>query len=204
MGHAKVRLIAIRHGETEWNLQLRETGQLDSPLTQRGIDQAKRLARRLATIPPNAIYSSDLGRAIQTAEIIAAECKTIIELEPGLRERNMGIFQGLTLDEICQRFPRERAEYLKLDPEYAVPDGETARERLDRSVRVFTAIAERHSNEVVAVVTHGGILTGFFEFVFDLSHGNGRRFAKSNCAYNAFEYSDGRWRLETWNDTSHL
>jgi broad specificity phosphatase PhoE len=106
-----MKLIAIRHGETEWNAQGREIGQLDSPLTERGIQQARLVAGRLNQGVFHALYSSDLGRAIQTAEIIAAKCQKPVQLDAGLRERHMGIFQGLTLPEMRERFPKERAEF---------------------------------------------------------------------------------------------
>ena len=111
-----MKLIAIRHGETEWNAQGREMGQLDSALTERGIQQARLVAGRLNQAVFHALYSSDLGRAIQTAEIIAAKCQKQVQLDAGLRERHMGIFQGLTLAEMRERFPKERAEFERGDP----------------------------------------------------------------------------------------
>jgi broad specificity phosphatase PhoE len=104
-----MKLIAIRHGETEWNAQGREMGQLDSALTERGIQQARLVAGRLNQAAFHALYSSDLGRGIQTAEIIASKCQKQVQLDAGLRERHMGIFQGLTLAEMRERFPKERA-----------------------------------------------------------------------------------------------
>jgi broad specificity phosphatase PhoE len=102
------------------------------------------------------------------------------------------------------KFPREREEYERLDPEYVIPGGESARQRLERSVRTLTAIAERHTGQSVVVVTHGGFLMGFFEFVLGMQPGSGWRFKRMNGGYNAFEYTEGRWCLDTWNDTSHM
>jgi len=199
-----MKLIAIRHGETEWNAQGREMGQLDSALTERGIQQARLVAGRLNQAAFHALYSSDLGRGIQTAEIIASKCQKQVQLDAGLRERHMGIFQGLTLAEMRERFPKERAEFERGDPDYVIPGGESARQRLERSAQVLGRIAERHSNQVVVVVTHGGFLMGFFEFVLGLQPGNGWRFKRHNASYNAFEYAGDRWSLHTWNDISHL
>jgi len=197
-------VIAIRHGETEWNREQREIGQLDSPLTQRGIEQARALAQRLCRTRFDALYSSDLGRAVQTAEIIGTECRIPVKLAAGLRERHMGIFQGLTVEEMRQKFPREREEYERLGLDYVIPGGESARQRLERSVRTLTSIAQTHAGQSVVVVTHGGFLTGFFEFVLGMQPGNDRRFRRANCSYNTFVYSEAKWCLETWNDTSHL
>src|SRR3989442_972756 len=159
-----MKLIAIRHGETEWNAQGREMGQLDSALTERGIQQARLVAGRM----------------------------------------NQAAFQALTLAEMRERFPKERAEFERGDPDYVIPGGESARQRLERSAQVLGSIAERHSNQIVVVVTHGGFLMGFFEFVLGLQPGNGWRFKRHNASYNAFEYEGDRWSLHTWNDISHL
>lgn len=199
-----MKLIAIRHGETEWNKQGREMGQLDSPLTALGMKQAQTIADRLSSLAFTALYSSDLGRARDTAEIIASRCGKVVQLDDGLRERNMGIFQGLTRSEMYDRFPMERGEYERIGFEYVIPNGESARQRLARSVRVTTAIAKRHPNETVVVVTHGGFLMGFFEFVLGMPSGNGARFKRYNASFNSFNYESGTWNLETWNDTSHL
>ena len=199
-----MKLIAVRHGEAEWNRAQREMGQMNSPLTPLGIQQAEAIARRLSQIPFAALYSSDLGRAMQTAEIIGAASHMPVTVDAGLRERALGIFEGLTVEEMRQRFPRERAEFERHDPDYAVPGGESARQRQERGARALTAIAENHPGQTVVAVTHGGMLTGFFAFVVGMQPGDGQAFFKGNCSYNSFEYSESGWRLETWNDTSHL
>ena len=202
--NCRVILIAIRHGETEWNLERREMGQFDSPLTKRGIQQAEAIGRRLSGIPFDALYSSDLGRAAQTAGIIASLSGKVVRYYPGLRERHMGLFQGLTWEEIGKKFPNERETYERIGYWDVVPEGETAQQRLDRTARAFTAIAEEHPDQTVTVVTHAGVLTGFLQFVLGMPFGSGSRFKKDHASFNAFEYRDSRWRLVTWNDVSHL
>jgi broad specificity phosphatase PhoE len=150
------------------------------------------------------MYTSDLGRAVQTAEIISSMTGVAISVDVGLRERHMGIFQGLTKAEITERFPTEYSDYRRVGHTYRIPQGESGEERLERSIRVLAAIAERHSNETVVAVTHGGFLMGFFEHVLGIPPGNGWRFSRRNAAYNSFEYVNGRWTLETWNETGHL
>lgn len=179
-------------------------GQLDSPLTERGLRQAEAIARRLSGVSFEALYSSDLGRAIRTAETIGALCGKPVHANPGLRERHMGLFQGLTWEEIGRKFPKEREAYDRVGFWDTIPGGETAQERQDRVVRAFTAIAEEHAIQTVVVVTHAGALTGFLQFVLGLPHGSGHRFKKQNTSFNAFEYLNSAWRLVTWNDTSHL
>ena len=178
-------------------------GQLDAPLTERGLDQIRRLADRIGREPVAAIYSSDIGRALRTAEAVAGTCHLAVQPEPGLRERNMGIFQGLTADEIRQRYPVDRKKFEE-DPDYAIPDGESGPQRSERTTRAFTHIAERHPAQTVVAVTHSGVLRGFFELVLAMPPGQGWRFRRDNAAYNAFEYQLSKWTLATWNDVSHL
>jgi len=199
-----MKLIAVRHGETEWNVELREMGHLDSPLTPLGIQQARALGDRLNQFGFDALYSSDLGRAIQTAEIVGKICQKPVQLNSGLRERHMGIFQGLTRQEISEKYPKEMATYERIGFLDVIPAGETAQERTDRSVRVLTEIASRHPEQTIVVVTHGGFLTGFLGFVLGIPFSNGRRYRKENASFNAFEYLEPNWYLQTWNDISHL
>src|SRR5512143_2700333 len=128
-----MRIIAIRHGETEWNALGREQGQLDSPLTALGVEQAEAIARRLRRQAFSALYSSDLGRALQTAEIVARATGASIEVDPGLRERHTGIFQGMTKEQMAALYPVEYAAYRSDPYSYQVPGGESGRQRRERS-----------------------------------------------------------------------
>ena len=199
-----MRLIAVRHAETEWNLAGREMGQLDSPLTERGLAQSEALARRLATIPVDELYTSDLGRAIETAACITRTCGKFAHIDRGLRERHMGVLQGLTPAEMNARYTKIRAEYERVGFYNQIPDGESAVERRDRSVQVLSAIAARHPNRTVIAVTHGGLLAAFLEFVLELPFGGSRGFAKSHASLNRFECSASGWRLDIWNGETHL
>jgi broad specificity phosphatase PhoE len=192
-----MKVIVIRHGETQWNVEGREMGHLDSPLTLLGVRQAEAIAERLSKRTFGVLYSSDLGRAVQTAEAIASRCGHDVLLDEGLRERNMGIFQGVIWEEIPERFPQEYSDYKRIGFEYVIPGGESAKDRVERSIRVMTAMAERHSDTDVVVVTHSGFLMGFFEFVLGILPGNDWRFKRRNASYNAFEFSGGKWSLET-------
>jgi broad specificity phosphatase PhoE len=199
-----MRLFAARHGETEWNLLGREMGHLDSALTERGLRQAEALARRLAGLGIDRVYASDLERARRTAQIIAAACKVDLMVAPALRERNMGIFQGLTRSEILERFPEEHRAFDTGDVEYVIPAGESARQRTERSVSALTEIALAHPDERIAVITHGGFLLGFFQHVLGMSPGESWRFRRHNAGLSVFGYENSRWHMESWNDTSHL
>ncbi|MDJ0661548.1 MAG: histidine phosphatase family protein [Crocosphaera sp.] len=199
-----MKLIIVRHGETEWNTQNRVTGQLDSPLTPKGIQQADAIANRLCRFQFSSFYSSDLGRAVQTANIIAEICGKNVIFDSQLREWNMGIFQGLTVSQMYEKFPQRQKEYYTKNDDYLIPKGESFRQCRNRGSRVFNKMAERHLDETVVVVTHGCLLMSFFEVVLNLPPGNCWRAKLDNANFSSFEYVNGCWRLVVWNDVSHL
>ncbi len=199
-----MRIIAIRHGETVWNAEGREQGQADSPLTPRGIQQSQAIARRLRGQRFAALYSSDLGRALETADIVATATCASVAVDAGLRERHMGIFQGFTREQMARQFPDEYAAYRANPHGYPIPGGESGQQRRERSVRVMTALADRHAGATIVAITHGGFLLGFCEHVLRLEPGNGWRLRRHNASFSAFSRTNGYWSLETWNDTSHL
>ena len=154
-------LILIRHGETEWNRQGRFQGQQDSPLTPAGVAQAEAIGAHLRSQDIAALYASDLGRTLQTAAPIAAATGLEVIPEAGLRERNLGILEGLTRPEAEVRHAEAFAAYLARDPDYVLPGGESLRQLEDRSRTVLAALAARHPGQRLAVVSHGGLLTTF-------------------------------------------
>jgi broad specificity phosphatase PhoE len=200
----QTRFTLVRHGETEWNILGKEMGQLDSPLTPTGVNQGKALGQRLANVHFDAFYSSDLGRASATSMLLAENLSLPIVYEPRLRERHTGIFQGHTIAEIRNKFPKERADYERIGFEYIIPGGESAKQRLERTLTCLEELATRHQGGSVLAVTHGGILTGFFQHVLGISPESPVRFRRLNAAINVFNYGNGKWVLETWGDVEHL
>src|SRR5262245_21321709 len=118
-------LFLVRHGETAWNAESRFQGQQDSPLTALGIAQAEAVAAYLAAHKVNALYSSDLPRTLQTAKPIEIATGLKVVAEPALRERNLGIFEGLTRAEVEKRHAEAHAHYAARDAEYVIPNGES-------------------------------------------------------------------------------
>jgi probable phosphoglycerate mutase len=204
--HDTTILIAVRHGETEWNLAGRAQGHLDSPLTDAGILQARSLAEGLSGRGIQAIYSSDLGRAMQTSGIVSAVLNLDVNADSRLRERNFGSMQGLTRDEIRSRFPGEYARLASGDPDYAIPGGESARQRHERCIGACNDLVARHAGGCILVVAHGGVLNSLFYHALGLSlnEPRGRRFSIFNAAVNRFSVSGDDWRLDTWGEISHL
>ena len=197
-------IYVVRHGETEWNIQGRLQGHLDSLLTPRGQQQAQALAERLARISFTALYSSDLGRALTTAETIGEQVELPVQTDSRLRERNLGVLQGLTRDESRQQFPDVWEQLTSGDPNYAVPEGESARQRTDRSVAFLEAVARAHPGKTLLIIAHGGVLSGLFYQSLGLPLNEPRRFSIPNAAVNLFSINGSGWRLETWGDTAHL
>ncbi len=199
------QLTFVRHGETEWNLQRRVMGHRDSALTQTGIEQARRLAVRLRGVAFDAIYTSDLGRAVTTAAILAEGRAVEARSDARLRERRMGAFEGLTVPEMRERYPREREEYERRGAEAF--EGLEIESVRDHSARVWACaleLATRHEGGRVLVVTHGGALTALFQKVFDVSYAAAQKAKRPNAGVNAFICDADRWAMETWGDTAHL
>ena len=134
-------LLLVRHGETDWNADGRLQGQTDRPLSDFGRRQAQQLAEELADEELEAIYSSDLARARETAEIVGERVGLAVALDPALREKDWGTWEGLTAVE------RDRVEFVD----------ESTKAHQERILVALRRIAERHRGDgVVLVVTHGG------------------------------------------------
>ena len=200
----RTHVIIVRHGQTEWNIAGIRQGHLDSRLTSRGILQAKALGERLSREKFAAIYSSDLGRAVQTAMAIADVTGHEVITDPRLRERHLGIFQGLNGDQIQSRYPEERRLLRSIGPDYMIPGGESMRQQVERNVGYLNELAEKHAGETVVVVTHGGVVSGFFRHTLAIPLDAPRRFEFVNAGLNVFFREDGNWMLLTWGDVSHL
>lgn len=197
------RLIIVRHGETEWNAAGRIQGHLDSPLDEEGREQAVAVARRLAPEPIDALYSSDLGRACQTAAPIAAATMLDVVTDPRLRERNLGLFQGITFDEARARHPELFARYKARDLHVDFATGESLLALRDRVAGVLAEIAGRHPGGTVVVVTHGGVLDQVYRLATGLPLEAPRDFEIENASLNHLRWDGTRLHLEHWGDVSH-
>ncbi|HEU0008505.1 MAG TPA: histidine phosphatase family protein [Verrucomicrobiae bacterium] len=198
------RVILLRHGETTWNIEGRYQGQLDSPLTSVGVAQAQSLARRLAGAKFTALYSSDLGRALETAKCIAEISGHEVRADARLRERHLGIFQNLLKADFKQKFPEEYRLFKSGGPDYVIPQGESGRQAAERSNACLDELARRHAGETIVVVAHGGTISALLRHTLGIPLGTPRRFGRRNASWNVFLWDDGKWLLETWGDVSHL
>ena len=198
------RFIVVRHGETEWNKQHRVQGNGNSPLTPRGLDQADAIAARLATESFAALVSSDLGRALQTAERIARRTGHAVVPDARLRERHFGEGEGMTYDEIDRHFPGAFSRTKEMDADYRPPGGETRREFHERIVHAFEALADAHDGQRITVVAHGGVLAALYRMIHAIPIVKAHEIPISNAAYNAITFEADRWALEAWDDVAHL
>ncbi len=197
-------VIAIRHGETAWNVDTRIQGQLDIPLNDNGRWQAGRLARALTGESLHAIYASDLGRAHQTAQALADAVGLPVIPETGLRERGFGIFEGLTFQEIEQRWPDESMRWRKRDPDFGPAGGETLAGFYERCVATASRIAAAHPGQTIALVAHGGVLDCLYRAGSRIALQAPRTWHLGNAGINRLLYTPGGFNLIGWGDTFHL
>jgi len=198
------RFILVRHGETEWNVEARVQGQRDSVLTAEGIAQVDAIARRIAEEPFDALVSSDLGRALDTARRISARSGRAIVSDPRLRERHFGIGEGMTYDEIGRAWPDAFARTREADADFAIPGGESRRAFHERVVAAFEALAREHAGRRVVVVTHGGVLATIHRHIHGIAIATPHKVPITNACYNVIACEAGCWRIEAWGDDAHL
>jgi 2,3-bisphosphoglycerate-dependent phosphoglycerate mutase len=200
----ETRFVVVRHGETAWNAQSRIQGHLDSPLNEEGLAQALLVGERLAREPFDRLYCSDLGRVMQTVQPLVDRTGRQPVLTHHLRERHLGVFQGLTGAECERAFPEDYARFHARDPDHAVPGGESIRQVYRRVAGFFDELAVRDAGHYVVVATHGGIPDALYRHVTGTPLDRRRDFPIYNASLNWLRFAHGRWLLDQWSDISHL
>jgi probable phosphoglycerate mutase len=198
------RIVAVRHGETAWNVQTRIQGQLDVGLNATGQRQAQRLAQALADEPFDAVYASDLARAHDTARALAAANGLEPIADRGLRERGFGAFEGLTWQEVQDRHPEQALRWRRREPAFGPPGGETLQAFADRAVAAADAIARRHRGQHIALVTHGGVLDALYRAAARVPLDARRTWQVANAGINRLLHGDEGFALVGWGDVRHL
>ena len=197
-------LLLIRHAETLWNREQRVQGNSDVPLSGEGHTQALRLARRLASCRPDALYTSDLSRAQQTAAPIARLCGLTPVPLPGLRELDLGEWEGLLVSEVIARWPdlfqQWRGQFNAVRP----PGGETDLELVERVTAAGRRITAENAGRRVAIVGHGGSVRVLVAWLLGLPWEACDAFAVSSASLTAVRVGDDLPVLETLNSTYHL
>ncbi|MSQ58908.1 MAG: histidine phosphatase family protein [Betaproteobacteria bacterium] len=200
----QTEFIVVRHGETAWNAEGRIQGHLDSPLNEEGLAQAILVGERLRREAFDAFYCSDLGRTRQTAQPLADHSGKRPTLRAELRERHLGIFQGLTGAECERRYPEDYRRFHSRDPDHEVPRGESIRQMVKRVSDFFTGLSIRHEGQRIVVITHGGILDALHRFVRGIPLDKPRDFPVFNASINRVACASGVWSELQWGDISHL
>ena len=201
-------ILLVRHGQSEGNAERRFGGHTATPLSSRGRRQAQATAEALASEPLSAIYSSDLARAMQTAEPLAKLSGLRVEASEAFRERSVGVMEGLTFEEAAAQHPEQYAALLRRDFEHVLLGGESYRQTLDRASKKLDELVDQYKGGRIAIYTHTGticILALHIMGALDAPELKPVWISSRNCGISRFELrDDGFVRVLAINDTRHL
>lgn len=192
----------VRHGETAANSRNIVQGQNDVPLNETGLAQAARLADRLKPLRFDAVYASDLDRAMRTARIIAPDCEPVPAA--ALREWDLGDWVGRPFDEVKRLYPDEADGFLHDREDLQITGGESKREMYGRVGRFLDELAERENGRRILLVTHCGVIRAMLKHVLGVSVAFPRQPQVGNASLSRLLHAEERWQLGSWNDFSHL
>lgn len=198
------RIIAIRHGETAWNVATRIQGQLNVELNENGRWQASRVALALTGETMAAIYASDLLRAWETACAIADTTAAPLRAHAGLRERAFGVFQGKTFSEIELNWPDQALRWRKRIPDWAPDGGESLLDVRQRILQTLDELASQHVGEQIVLVAHGGVMDVLYRAATGQDIQAPRTWNLGNTAINRLLWTPDSLTLVGWSDTRHL
>ena len=194
----------LRHGETDWNAQGRIQGHSDVALSVRGGQQAGLAAARLAQVPFDVAYCSDLQRSAETARRILGSREVPLHPSTELREYHKGVFEGLTAAETEERYPEMYAASVIKDLDFAPTGGESTRQVSVRLAGFVEELRQRHLEDTVLIVGHGGALRAAFVALMELPMEANWRFEMANCGLSVVDVYPDNAVLRLFNDTSHL
>jgi 2,3-bisphosphoglycerate-dependent phosphoglycerate mutase len=197
-------LILLRHGETDWNRELRFQGHVDVGLNDIGLEQARRLARRLAGEIAHRLYASDLLRAQQTAQPVSGLMSLPTVSDAALREQSFGAVDGMSVDDIKAQHPQAWEGWLRFHEDYCMPEGESTRQFHARVMDAVHRLIAAHPAQTLVVVTHGGVLDMIYRTARSLGLNGPRQSDIPNAGLNRVRVHDGRIEILAWADTAHL
>ena len=193
----------IRHGETEWNSQKRMQGHSNSDLSSVGQAQIQALGQWMKNVPFDLIYSSDSLRAKQTAESITQFSGHELQFDQRLREKNLGVFEGLTSEEARERHPEVFRLFKTAGSKYVIDEGESTQQLQDRALEIVNEIRIKHPEERVLLVTHGGFIRVVMKHSLGLSLETPTRFLIRNTGVFRLVWED-KWLVSQMGGVSHL
>lgn len=196
----------IRHGETEWNANRRLQGWLDIPLSEIGLQQAQQLAEYLKTVTAprfDAVHTSDLSRAAETARLATAHLGLPVIASPRLRERNYGRYQGLDWTALSEGLASQGVNLR--DPDQAVEEGESLRAFAQRITTTFHDLAQQNPGKNLLVFAHGGVIDIAWRMAGGHSLDTKREGTILNTSINIFDIDpEGVCKMGAWNEVAHL
>lgn len=203
---SNTRICFVRHGETNWNAERRMQGHIDIPLNANGISQAERLANALIRVKHSfdIIYSSDLERALHTANAVAKALSLDVQITPRLRERNVGKLQGLLLAEAPVLLPEIWQRHIARELDHDLGGGESIRTFHQRMQDILELFLNEHRGQSVLAVSHGGSLDMIYRIVTQQALDAERVAVVPNTSLNWITHDGSTWSVECWADTSHL
>jgi len=199
----ETEIILIRHGETEWNSQQRMQGHSNSDLSSVGQAQIQALGQWMKNIPFDHIYSSDSLRAKQTAEAITQFSGHELKIDLRLREKNLGVFEGLTSEEARERHPEVFRLFKTAGSKYVIDEGESTQQLQDRALEIVDEIRIKHPEEHVLLVTHGGFIRVVMKHSLGLSLETPTRFLIRNTGVFRLLW-ENKWIVSQMGGVSHL
>ena len=201
---ADTRIVLIRHGQTESNLAGKVQGQTDTPLTGLGVYQAQRAGQRFQKGGINHLYSSDLGRAVATAEIISHYTGLSVQRDSRFKEIHFGVAEGSTWREMVETHPQVAQRWRDHQSDARYPEGESRAEAIERVQQGFRELHECHPGDSVGIVTHGGILAAVFAWALGIPDGIRPRCQIQNASVNVIRIGNGLPKILSWGDISHI
>ncbi|WP_410208797.1 histidine phosphatase family protein [Fusobacterium sp.] len=203
-----MKIYFIRHGETLWNTMKIFQGTSNSPLTEKGKNQAIKLGKRLKDIPFSNFYSSPMGRTIETSNLVLNGRDIKIEFLDEFKEISVGKMEGVKREVFEKTYPKQYHDFFFNPGEYDPTkyDGETYENLIKRVEKGLKKITVKHNdNEIVAVVSHGVTLKAVFKIINNLSFEElGDCPVPKNTSLSIVDYKDGKYTVELFSDTSHL
>ncbi|MEC9461157.1 MAG: histidine phosphatase family protein [SAR324 cluster bacterium] len=199
----ETEIIFIRHGETEWNSQKRMQGHSNSDLSEVGMGQIQALGELMKNVSFDHIYSSDSLRTRQTAEAITQYSGHTLQFDQRIREKNLGVFEGLTSTEARERHPEIYRLFKTAGANYVIDEGESTQQLLERALEFIEEIRRRHPQERVVMVTHGGVVRVLMKHALGLSIDAPTRFIIKNTGIFGLIWNEN-WLVTQMGVVSHL
>jgi len=199
-----VKIILIRHGETDWNKEQIFRGRIDVALNEVGLAQARAVRESLNDVQVSAVYSSPLSRAFETAKVLAENRNCEVEIEDDFIDINFGRWQGLSLKKVREEYKELYEMWITKPQMVKFPEGESLKEVQKRSIKALEKVIKKHPQKTLAIVSHRVLNKVILCTILGLELSHFWYIKQDTCAINRFEYKDDRYYLTLLNDICHL